>query len=139
VVASTLTSCRSAEHWSPATKVARFPVVGGRLVGVRPTTSGTGPRDNGPTCPANLVLLCARDHRVIHHEGWTMRIGDHGLPVFRPPRWIDPDQTGQPAWNASWQPALDQIPFAPEAVSRARSASTRSGSTVRDAGMYRNT
>lgn len=68
-------------------------------------------RDRGPTCLSNLVLLCGRHHRVIHHEGWSVRIGDDGLPVFRPPRWIDPDETEQPAWNTSWQMALDHIPI----------------------------
>lgn len=49
-------------------------------------------RGHGATCLDNLVLLCGRHHRVIHHEGWSVRIGADGLPVFRPPRWIDPDQ-----------------------------------------------
>jgi hypothetical protein len=68
-------------------------------------------RDKGPTCLSNLVLLCGRHHRVIHHEGWSVRIGEDGLPVFRPPRWIDPDQTEQPAWSTTWQLALDHIPI----------------------------
>jgi hypothetical protein len=68
-------------------------------------------RDKGPTCLSSLVLLCGRHHRVIHHEGWSVRIGEDGLPVFRPPRWIDPDQTEQPAWNTTWQLALDHIPI----------------------------
>ena len=59
----------------------------------------------------NLVLLCGRHHRVIHHEGWEVRIDENGLPVFRPPRWIDPDQTEQPSWNTTWQHALDHIPI----------------------------
>jgi hypothetical protein len=68
-------------------------------------------RDKGPTCLSNLVLLCGRHHRVIHHEGWSVRIADDGQPVFRPPRWIDPHQTEQPAWNTTWQLALDHIPI----------------------------
>lgn len=68
-------------------------------------------RDRGPTCLSNLVLLCGRHHRVIHHEGWTVRIGSGGLPVFRPPRWIDPDQHEQPAWNTVWQLSLGHIPI----------------------------
>jgi len=68
-------------------------------------------RDRGPTCLSNLVLLCGRHHRVIHHEGWEVRIDENGLPVFRPPRWIDPDQTEQPSWNTTWQHALDHIPI----------------------------
>ena len=68
-------------------------------------------RDRGPTCLSNLVLLCGRHHRVIHHEGWEVRIDENGLPVFRPPRWIDPDQTELPSWNTTWQHALDHIPI----------------------------
>jgi Domain of unknown function (DUF222) len=68
-------------------------------------------RDRGPTCLSNLVLLCGRHHRVIHHEGWSVRIGDDGLPVFQPPRWIDPDQIEQPSYNTTWQLALQHIPI----------------------------
>lgn len=39
----------------------------------------------------NLVMLCRRHHRLIHHPGWTVRIRD-GLPEFVPPVWIDPDR-----------------------------------------------
>jgi Domain of unknown function (DUF222) len=68
-------------------------------------------RDHGPTALSNLVLLCGRHHRVIHHEGWSVRIGDDGLPVFRPPRWIDPDQSELPSWNTTRQLALEHIPM----------------------------
>ncbi|MFI9388165.1 HNH endonuclease [Kutzneria sp. NPDC052558] len=37
--------------------------------------------DGGPTSLDNLVLLCSRDHRLIHHGGWTVKIND-GLPEF---------------------------------------------------------
>lgn len=47
----------------------------------------------GPTDLANLVLLCSHHHRVIHHDGWQVRIDTTDrLPTFTPPRWIDPDQ-----------------------------------------------
>jgi len=53
----------------------------------------------GPTDIDNLVLLCGHHHRVIHHDGWTVHIGDRQLPVFSPPRWVDPDQQPRPPWR----------------------------------------
>jgi hypothetical protein len=41
--------------------------------------------------------------------GWISQ--KDGLPVFRPPPWIDPDQTEQPASNTTRQLALDHIPI----------------------------
>ncbi|GLY71552.1 HNH endonuclease signature motif containing protein [Amycolatopsis taiwanensis] len=35
----------------------------------------------------NLVLLCGRHHRVIHHTPWEVRMNGH-LPEFIPPPWI---------------------------------------------------
>jgi HNH endonuclease len=37
--------------------------------------------DGGPTALANLVLLCRRHHRLVHH-GFTVEMND-GRPVFR--------------------------------------------------------
>ena len=50
--------------------------------------------DGGATDLPNLVLLCRRHHRMIHHSDWQVRI-HHGHPEFIPPRWIDPHQTPQ--------------------------------------------
>jgi hypothetical protein len=50
--------------------------------------------DGGATNLANLVLLCRRHHRMIHHSDWQVRI-HNGHPEFIPPRWIDPHQTPQ--------------------------------------------
>jgi hypothetical protein len=47
--------------------------------------------DGGPTDLDNLVLLCRRHHRVLHHSAWEVRM-HAGLPEFIPPRWIDPQQ-----------------------------------------------
>jgi hypothetical protein len=47
--------------------------------------------DGGPTDLDNLVLLCRRHHRVLHHSAWEVRMNT-GLPEFIPPRWIDPQQ-----------------------------------------------
>jgi len=53
-------------------------------------------RDRGPTCLSNLVLLCGRHHRVIHHEGWEVRIDENGLPVFR----TAPLDRPRPTWSS---------------------------------------
>ncbi|GLY69624.1 HNH endonuclease signature motif containing protein [Amycolatopsis taiwanensis] len=39
----------------------------------------------------NLVLLCARHHRVIHHTPWEVRMNGH-LPEFIPPPWISKER-----------------------------------------------
>ncbi|MQA16943.1 MAG: DUF222 domain-containing protein [Pseudonocardiaceae bacterium] len=51
---------------------------------VRPWENG------GDTALYNLVMLCQRHHRLLHHSEWLVRIRD-GLPEFIPPAWIDPD------------------------------------------------
>jgi hypothetical protein len=49
--------------------------------------------NGGPTNLGNAVLVCARHHRVIHHDGWTVTINPaDGRPEFTPPAWIDPRQ-----------------------------------------------
>jgi hypothetical protein len=45
--------------------------------------------DGGPTNLANLVLLCGRHHRLIHHSQWECAI-TNGQPEFYPPHCIDP-------------------------------------------------
>lgn len=47
--------------------------------------------DGGPTELGNLVLLCGRHHRLIHHSSWRVTIVN-GHPEFYPPRYIDPRQ-----------------------------------------------
>jgi hypothetical protein len=51
--------------------------------------------DGGATDRDNLVMLCGRHHRQVHHEGWEVRIRD-GRPAFIPPVRIDPDQVPRP-------------------------------------------
>ena len=53
----------------------------------------------GPTALSNLVLLCGRHHRVIHHHGWDVDIGPDGHPRFYPPPWIDPSRAPRPPWR----------------------------------------
>ncbi|WP_328849307.1 HNH endonuclease signature motif containing protein [Micromonospora zamorensis] len=48
--------------------------------------------DGGPTNLNNAVLLCGHHHRHLHHNDWTVRLGDDGHPEFVPPAWLDPDQ-----------------------------------------------
>ncbi|GAA2184484.1 HNH endonuclease signature motif containing protein [Micromonospora lupini] len=48
--------------------------------------------DGGPTNLNNAVLLCGHHHRHIHHNDWTLRLGDDNHPEFIPPAWLDPDQ-----------------------------------------------
>jgi Domain of unknown function (DUF222)/HNH endonuclease len=47
--------------------------------------------EGGLTDLANLVLLCRRHHRILHHPEWTIQVRN-GIPEFIPPRWIDPQQ-----------------------------------------------
>lgn len=44
--------------------------------------------DGGHTDRDNLVLLCARHHRRIHHSGWDVAIRE-GISEFYPPGWVD--------------------------------------------------
>ncbi|HZG91422.1 MAG TPA: DUF222 domain-containing protein [Pseudonocardia sp.] len=46
----------------------------------------------GETRLDNLVMLCRVHHREIHSTDWAVRIAPDGLPEFRPPTWIDPQQ-----------------------------------------------
>ncbi|MCO8274913.1 HNH endonuclease [Actinoplanes sp. TRM 88003] len=48
--------------------------------------------EGGATCLGNLVLLCRRHHRLIHHPtaGWQIRLGADGQPEFIPPPDVDP-------------------------------------------------
>ena len=47
--------------------------------------------DGGPTQLKNLVLLCGRHHRLIHHSEWECAIID-GQAEFRPPTFLDPER-----------------------------------------------
>ena len=44
----------------------------------------------GPTSLDNSVLLCGHHHRLVHHSGWTVRLGHDGHPEFLPPAHLDP-------------------------------------------------
>ncbi|MFS8096266.1 HNH endonuclease [Lentzea alba] len=47
--------------------------------------------DGGATSAENGVLLCRHHHTLIHHSGWTVKMAN-GIPVFSPPKWLDPDR-----------------------------------------------
>jgi len=40
----------------------------------------------------NLTLVCGFHHREHRKRGWTSQMTD-GIPYWRPPRWLDPNQT----------------------------------------------
>ncbi len=46
----------------------------------------------GPTDLHNLALACPFDHRLITHEGFTVRMGSHGRIEWIAPRHVDPQQ-----------------------------------------------
>ncbi|MGW4525796.1 DUF222 domain-containing protein [Amycolatopsis sp. NPDC004378] len=62
--------------------------------------------DGGPTNLANLVLMCAHHHRLLHRSGWEVRIAPDGLPEFLPPTFLD--KRRKPRRNNLHQP----LPFA---------------------------
>jgi hypothetical protein len=51
-------------------------------------------KHQGHTALHNLVNLCARHHRVIHHSPWEVEIRD-GRAWFIPPGYVDPTRTPQ--------------------------------------------
>src|ERR1700730_16065113 len=40
----------------------------------------------------NLALVCPFHHGMVHHHGWTIRMGPDRRPEFIPPAYLDPDQ-----------------------------------------------
>jgi hypothetical protein len=41
----------------------------------------------------NLTLMRSYHHHNFLSRGWDCRMGDHGLPEWLPPKWIDPART----------------------------------------------
>ncbi|HEY3259894.1 MAG TPA: HNH endonuclease signature motif containing protein, partial [Pseudonocardiaceae bacterium] len=58
--------------------------------------------DGGPTNLTNVVLLCGRHHRLVHHSDWDCAIVD-GHAKFYPPTYIDPSR--RPRRNTMHQSA----------------------------------
>jgi len=59
--------------------------------------------DGGETKLDNLILLCRRHHRHIHHTQWSVRIRD-GIPEFIPPKCVDVER--KPRVNLLRQPVV---------------------------------
>ncbi|RZQ60213.1 HNH endonuclease signature motif containing protein [Amycolatopsis suaedae] len=57
--------------------------------------------DGGPTNLAGLGFTCERDHHLLHHGGWTMRL-HHGAIEWIPPTWYDPKR--RPIRNTAHDP-----------------------------------
>jgi hypothetical protein len=47
--------------------------------------------EGGETNLDNLVLLCRRHHDLVHHSEWQIQM-INGVPVFRPPVFVDPQR-----------------------------------------------
>ncbi|GGL13128.1 HNH endonuclease signature motif containing protein [Mangrovihabitans endophyticus] len=45
--------------------------------------------DGGPTNLTNMALLCGYHHRLVHREGWQVRLGPDARPEFTPPPHLD--------------------------------------------------
>lgn len=54
----------------------------------------------GTTSIDDGVLLCSRHHHLIHEGQWAVE-SLHGIPWFRPPKYLDPGRT--PRRNRYWQ------------------------------------
>ncbi len=63
--------------------------------------------NGGETELKNGALLCHFHHDVVHHKGWTIRLGPDGHPELIPPPWIDPLQ--QPQRNTHWNLLRDGL------------------------------
>jgi hypothetical protein len=53
---------------------------------IRPWAAG------GETSLGNGVLLCGHHHRLVELGDWQVVLAADGVPEFRPPPWIDPEQ-----------------------------------------------
>lgn len=51
----------------------------------------------GKTSLDNTVLLCRHHHRMVHHQGWDVNMGDDGHPWFTPPEHIDRQRLPRPS------------------------------------------
>jgi hypothetical protein len=48
--------------------------------------------NGGKTDLRNLTLLCRYHHHNFATKGWTCHLNSDGLPEWRPPKWLDPEQ-----------------------------------------------
>jgi hypothetical protein len=72
------------------------PLVAIKVPGSPATRTGTVDTVHPSRCRdsdiTNLTLVCRYHHHNFLGRGWSCQIGDDGLPWWRPPRWLDPDQ-----------------------------------------------
>jgi len=61
--------------------------------------------DGGPTSIDNTCLLCDHHHRLVHSQGWDIRLLE-GRTEFIPPRWIDAARTPR---SRPWRHDLDDL------------------------------
>lgn len=54
----------------------------------------------GTTSLSDGVLVCSRHHHVLHEGKWTVE-SIHGIPWFRPPKYLDPGRSARR--NSYWQ------------------------------------
>ncbi|SFB27073.1 HNH endonuclease [Amycolatopsis marina] len=66
--------------------------------------------DDGLSDLDNMILVCAKHHRELHHTGWSARIR-HGTPEFIPPEWLDPER--KPLRNFAHHPLSRRGPDIP--------------------------
>ena len=52
--------------------------------------------EGGRTDLDNLVLICGAHHDCVHHDGWTVAMGEDGRPEFHPPSEPPPEPPPDP-------------------------------------------
>ena len=69
--------------------------------------------DGGPTSLDNAALLCEFHHRLVHSQGWTVRLGKDQHPEFIAPGWLTHKRKTR---AAPWRRALRDLRrgFAPD-------------------------
>jgi len=63
--------------------------------------------EGGETNLGNLTLLCRRHHDLVHHSDWQIQMTG-GIPIFRPPAFIDPQR--RPRTNHLHTTELQDLP-----------------------------
>jgi hypothetical protein len=62
--------------------------------------------EHGKTCVDNGAMLCEFHHRLVHRQGWTVRLGPDRHPEFIPPAWLDPARIPR---AKAWRRTLAQL------------------------------
>jgi hypothetical protein len=64
--------------------------------------------DGGDTALANMTMICAAHHRIVHNKGWVIKMID-GRPTFLPPSTVDPWRRPRPGNRPRGQPDLETL------------------------------